>query len=771
MLRNHEQNSVLSDSTRQPRAIARTEKWKREDFVRLLFSFIAAVLLLVLCSVLAIGNEPEDVAREVLSGPFVKLNERGEALITWQSRVPANTYLEMMPEGGALKKVPTTSEETRHQTTLSDLDLTTKYQFQIVGNTKDGRKFVSELFKFDPTLDYLPIESPSVDIYPQDELTPLYAQLAKEMVDKTGTPKGYAVVVGAGSGRLLAELVNQSQMHVIVVEQDMDKVQEIRRLFDDAGVYGCRLTVHHQEGMLLPFGPWFANLITSEITVETGTVPTWSEEIWRILRPAGGTVCLGSLKSEDNSEADSSSSEKLNEWFSNLSLDEGTVQTEGQLITYKRNKLPQSGEWTHMYGHPDNSSCSKDGLIGGKMSVLWWGRPGSRPMPDRGGRNPAPVSANGRMYVQGDRILFGIDAYNGTILWTKQLPTMRRANMPRDGSNMVATDKYLYLAVDSDCFVFDGQTGELVTTYNVERTDSGVAYNWGYLAVTHDMLLGTATSRGAQYLGDNGEWFEDFEAASVSRVTSDNFYARDANTGEMKWTYEDGVILNSTITIDEENVYFVESRNPQAIEEKENRLLEPVQQYQYLVALDLQTGDIKWEKSYDFSKCEFMTYLSYTNETLLVTGSDRDKNFHTYAFDSRNGYELWQHSDEARKKHHSGHLAHPVLIGDKLYHNKQTVELRTGNVLESDDFDWHGCGVMTASNNMLFRRFEYHGMYDLETKERSEFMGVRSGCWLSLIPSGGILLAPETGSGCFCEHALQTSIAFYPVNKVTADKE
>ena len=68
-------------------------------------------------------------------------------------------------------------------------------------------------------------------------------------------------------------------------------------------------------------------------------------------------------------------------------------------------------------------------------------------MPDRGGRNPSPVSAGGRLFVQGDRTLFGIDAYNGTILWFQQIPEMRRTNLPRDSSNMVATEDILYLAL------------------------------------------------------------------------------------------------------------------------------------------------------------------------------------------------------------------------------------------------------------------------------------------------------------------------------------
>ena len=115
-----------------------------------------------------------------------------------------------------------------------------------------------------------------------------------------------------------------------------------------------------------------------------------------------------------------------------------------------------------------------------------------------------------------------------------------------------------------------------------------------------------------------------------------------------------------------------------------------------------------------------------------------------------------------KKGHHTGQLAHPTIVGDLVYFNKHTYQLKTGEVMGVHDFDWHGCGVMSASNHTVFSRYEYHGMLDLKTKKRTEFLGVRSGCWLSLIPSGGLLLAPETSAGCSCGHSIQTSIAYVP---------
>ena len=220
--------------------------------------------------------------------------------------------------------------------------------------------------------------------------------------------------------------------------------------------------------------------------------------------------------------------------------------------------------------------------------------------------------------------------------------------------------------------------------------------------------------------------------------------------------------MNSTITISEGRVYFIESRNDAAKLAGSGRMLSEVLKDQVLVALDQQTGQVVWQKPFDFSQCESVTYVTCAAGVLLVNGTDSTSTFHTYAFDAATGEELWQQSAPDKKGHHTGHLAHPTIVGDRVYFNKHTYSLRTGEVLNVDEFNWHGCGIMSASNHAIFSRYEYHGMFDLESKQRTELLGLRSGCWLSLIPSGGLLLAPETSAGCSCGHALQTSIAYVP---------
>jgi len=197
-----------------------------------------------------------------------------------------------------------------------------------------------------------------------------------------------------------------------------------------------------------------------------------------------------------------------------------------------------------------------------------------------------------------------------------------------------------------------------------------------------------------------------------------------------------------------------------------------------LVALDLKTGKKLWQKTHDFSACKFMTYLVYGKNTVVVTGTDASKNFHTFAFNAPSprgnqdtgddiinaigGRVLWSESHKEDKGHHSGHLQHPVVIGDTYYSDQRAFKLNSGELVRKDLPERRGCGVMSAGRNAIFFRHHFHGMWDLESNKRTQFEGIRSGCWLSMIPAGGMLLAPETSAGCSCTHAIQTSIGYIP---------
>ncbi len=114
-------------------------------------------------------------------------------------------------------------------------------------------------------------------------------------------------------------------------------------------------------------------------------------------------------------------------------------------------------------------------------------------------------------------------------------------------------------------------------------------------------------------------------------------------------------------------------------------------------------------------------------------------------------------------------MQHPVLVGDKVLLERKALDLRTGKVVRSDVPSRRGCGTMSASARATFFRDYSHGMWDVETGDRKDWQGIRSGCWLSIIPAGGLMLAPESSSGCSCSDPIQTSVAFRPISLGASD--
>ena len=706
---------------------------------------------------------PKPQPLSVAYGPFVDWLDRTTATISWEVDEPMLGRVRWsMPNGKSLD-LSDRHQGRRHLVTIRDLVPDGQYNYQFLGSV-GGRPVQSRPYRFDSSFYYRLPDAPL-----DQAALPSGAKLsgaADQILELADARAGYCLVLGGVDGSLALELVRKSDLQVVVLEQDAARVRRIRAALDKAGVYGVRASVKKGslgEGIL---GPMMFNLIVSERHLLEGQLPpaTGAEAV-RSLVPSGGTLVLG--QTDNLSQAQ----RWLGQAASRLvRSDDG----EARWLVHERPPLAGAGEWTHQYGNAQNTSCSGDDLVKGEMGVKWWGEPGPRPMPDRGPRNPAPLSVNGRLFVQGDRMLFGLDAYNGTVLWSFSSPEMRRANIPRDSSNMVAAGDQLYLVQGRYCISIEGATGERAVRFPVS---DGEHHDWSYLAATDGMLIGSRVKKGTVYLGDDGQWFENFDSADISRVTSDRLFGIDPKSGERAWEYNGGAIVNSTITIGDDVIYFIESRATVAVEKAGS--IQPIQQLddQHLVALDLRTGRSKWDRPHDFSKLQYMTYLVYANSTLVATGTDKDKHFHTYAIaaaekpvEAKDGEQtlvppgslLWEDHHVAGKNHHSGHLQHPVVIGDTFYSDQWAFDLKSGKELRDDLPERRGCGTMSASNHSMFFRHYFHGMWNLDTNKRSQFEGIRSGCWLGLIPAGGMLLAPETSAGCSCTHSIQTSVGYLP---------
>jgi outer membrane protein assembly factor BamB len=604
--------------------------------------------------------------------------------------------------------------------------------------------------------------------YPNDDMTEKYAKTAKLIVEQMGITKGFCLVLGCGRGRLAYELARRSDMKIIGVEEDRRNVDAARRAIDEAGLYG-RVVIHHGDCESLPYTKYFANLIVSDESLRTGKMPFSPQEIFRVLRPCGGTLAL-------SLPADKLDPERLKEW-SHPSFVDWKVRTSGDigLAWSIRPALDGSGEWTHTYAEPGNTACSGDKIVKGKMEVQWFGRPGPRRMIDRHHRNVPPLYKDGRLFAPGDCIVYAIDAYNDTIDWQVEVPNSRRLGVFLDSGSMAVDDKFLYVVTQDRCYGFDVRTGGRRRTYEMPQLIESEPREWGYIAYSGDLLFGSGRRKGASYTETSYEADDALWYRNMKLVTSDYLFAKDKRNGRLLWKYRAGLIVNTTITIGDGWIYFLETDSPKAMAETLGRM--PAKTLfdggnQYLVALDKQTGRVEFKTKIDVAKFEEPVYLNYAEGILLLSGSrlfDDHVYYHYCAYDAHTSELRWQAdpaTDLATDGSHGEYNRHPTIIGETAYAWPYAYNLKTGERIADWVFDrrGHGCGGVSASAQCLFWRGGNPWMYDLGPDGGPQRLTAvtRPGCWINMIPAGGLVLVPENSSGCTCGFALQTSLALVP---------
>ena len=219
---------------------------------------------------------------------------------------------------------------------------------------------------------------------------------------------------------------------------------------------------------------------------------------------------------------------------------------------------------------------------------------------DRNPRMPAPLAVNGRLFHQGLNRIIALDSYNGAVLWSLEIPALRRVNMPRDAGNWCADPDRLFVAVKDRCWVIAAGTGELLRTFPLADPGLRASHEWGYVARAGDLLYGSSVKQGAVYTNFWGKesWYDATSGQGTEKVCSDDLFALASESGELKWRYRGGVVINSTIGIAGGKVLFVECRHPEVAALATSRIGSPkLWENQYLVALDARTGDKLWDQA------------------------------------------------------------------------------------------------------------------------------------------------------------------------------
>jgi len=589
-------------------------------------------------------------------------------------------------------------------------------------------------------------------------------QLAAAVLKRKRLRRGYILVADGDLG-LVAALAQQGEARVIALAADDKQADRLRQGLTQRGLYG-RAVVHVGRREKLPYGPAIFDLVVCRSTA----APREVAELTRVTRP-GGAVYVPAAAHP-----------------STLTPPKTKNGAATSLVTIAgkpwRRIEPRpaagGGEWTHIYANPANTACSGDKIVSGPaFDLQWFGQPGPREMIDRHHRPPPPLAVGARLFVPGDNRLFGVNAYNGAVLWEQELPGSRRVAMGRDTGGMAAAADRVYVACGEKCLALDVETGQSLQQHPTPAAADGSPRHWGYVATVGDRLFGSATRPGASRSGHSrrqiNETYWDFKAV----VTSQAVFAHDRKKPNLLWRYEaqGGAIVNSTITIGGGRMFFVESRNIATLDSKTGRstLADLLDQGADVVALDLASGKVAWRKSHDLNRLDHYIYMMYAGERLVIVGTKNKKSdrratvwFDTLAFDARDGKPLWSASQDQRQGtggDHGEQDRHPAIVGDTVYVEPYAYDLATGKQRPNWRFlrGGHGCGSISASAAAIFFRAGNPTLCDLATGARAKVTQVsRPGCWINIIPAGGLLLIPEASSGCTCNFSIQASLALRP---------
>ncbi|MEM7395692.1 MAG: PQQ-binding-like beta-propeller repeat protein, partial [Verrucomicrobiota bacterium] len=300
-------------------------------------------------------------------------------------------------------------------------------------------------------------------------------------------------------------------------------------------------------------------------------------------------------------------------------------------------------------------------------------------------------------------------------------------------------------------------------------------YEWSYIGVDDASVFGSSVKAASAYkeFWGKGGWFDSKTGgAGTEKVCSDNLFAYDKTSGRLKWTYENGMILNTTISRDEGRVYFVESRNPAMRKLNSGRIGDAgLWSDQFLVALDADSGKVIWDKPVDTEDGVLVFYMQVSKHGLIVTSSR--KQYHLYNFSPQDGSLRWSQVSRWPNDHHSGHIQHPVIMGDKLFLQPNGFDLRTGHQIESRVGAREGCTTYIGSTGALIYRGRGRqvSMWDPESGKVTYWNKLRPSCWLNIITAGGLLQIPEGGAGCSCGKWIETSLSFGPKELLGVDDE
>lgn len=561
-----------------------------------------------------------------------------------------------------------------------------------------------------------------------------YAKAVAEIIRRTGVTEGFCLDLGAGNGDLAIELARQTKLHIYAVESDAAKVAAARQRLAAAGLYGDRVTVHQSALNRVSYPDYFANLVVSSRSLDTDLSAGARDEVKRMQRPYGGKTCLGRL---------------------------------GAMKVTTRGELEGAGSWTHQNSNPANTLCSDDAIVKGTLSMFWF-RDVEFEIPNRHGQGPAPLFHKGHMVVGGVHGIACLDAYNGRVRWTYDIPNFlsdydgihHDVGVGDTGGPFCLGEEAVFVRTGERCLRIAYRDGRLLNEFKTPAKPTDKNRDWGFLAHYNGIVFGS-TANAEHSVSPRYK-------LTKLRTESTRFFAIEAKTGKLLWQYQAKHSLrHNAIAIGNHRVYLID--RPLVMQD---RITDPKRNGRHqpklsadqvptgtLLALNAGTGREIWRNDDNIIGTQLAT--SEKHSVLLMNFSAVRHRFFKLpsevgdslaAFDTRTGKRLWEKAAKYQTR--------PVLNDGIIYAQGGAWNLKTG---EPEPFDFkrsYGCGQIASGKHMMLYRSATLGYMDLSRGSGTEnYGGIRPSCWINAIPVGGLVLIPDGSSKCRCSYQMQAWFA------------
>ena len=555
------------------------------------------------------------------AAPRIQFDTADSAVVSWETELACPSRLLLTDDRGVTVTLVNETSTEQHTLRVPGLKRDRRYTF-VIEVARDGDSSATRTFELDTYFNYHLAAVPPQALR-KDAIDSQVVEQANAVLQSYDRQRGLCLLMGAGLGDLAMEIARRGELRVIGMEMDAGQVAKSREKAAELGLHGARCSfIHVEQPELLRLPANIANLIVSQAT-GTDKLPMPVESLAQALQPGNGQLVLLDVEKELRS--------RLRPQFAEADLVEPHDQPQSPtLLVARRRKQKGAGAWTHMYGDATNAAYNGETLSGvtevGQLEASWLGKPGPRYQTDRQNRKSSPLFAGGRLYMQGQERIIALDGYNGAVLWSLELPEMLRFNIPHDASNWCCDEDFLFVAIGNRCLKISGETGGVVSELRLPNAKSG--REWGYVARTGELLLGSTVRPSSMFTEFWGVdfWFDQKDGVYTHQVCSESLFARETTHAKTAWQYTGGLIWNATITADSQNAYFIESRDVGLPDGASSRVpLDKLTANAWLVAIDLKTGQRRWQQQLEISPKTAIANMAYSSETLVLVTSFGNK--------------------------------------------------------------------------------------------------------------------------------------------------